>query len=95
MYFRNNKQNILQLKADLSVQSLSVQKRDKRLEIRLPGALKSLVENIANTKNKSVSELTIILWLDYLSKAGNISGKVINKNEDDLKAEVEDFLKRA
>lgn len=95
MYFRNNKQNILQLKADLSVQSLSVQKRDKRLEIRLPGSLKSLVENIAETKNKSVSELTILLWLDYLSKTGNISGRVINKNEDDLKADVEDFLKRA
>ena len=94
MYFRNNKQNILQLKADLSVQSLSVQRRDKRLEIRLPGSLKSLVENIAETKNKSVSELTILLWLDYLSKTGNISGRVINKNEEELKSDVEDFLKR-
>ena len=94
-YNRNKKQNILPMQNQLSVQSLSVQKRDKRLEIRLPGALKSLVENIAKTKNKSVSELTILLWLDYLSKTGNISGKVINKNEDELKADVEDFLKRA
>lgn len=95
MYNRKKKQNILHLKSDLSVQSLSVQKRDKRLEIRLPGSLKTLIESIAKNKNESVSELTILLWLDYLSKTGNISGKVVNKNADDLKADVEDFLKRA
>lgn len=94
-YNRNKKQNILPLKEELSVQSLSVQKRDKRFETRISGQLKSLIENVAKYKNESVSELTILLWLDYLSKTGTISGKVINKNADQLREDVEDFLKRA
>lgn len=94
-YNRIKKQNILLLQNQLSVQSLSVQKRDKRLEIRLAAQLKSLIENIAKLKNDSVSELTIKLWLHYLSKTGYITGNVINKNADELNADVMDFLKRA
>ena len=94
-YYKHKNQNILPLQNKMSVQSLSVQKRNKRLEIRLPELFKTLIEKIAITKNKSVSELTILLWLDYLSKTGHIEGKVINKNKDELKADVEDLNKRA
>lgn len=92
---KNKKQNILSLKEVLSVQSLSVQKRDKRLELRLPSSLKSLIENIAENKNESISELTILLWLDYLSKTGRIAGRVINKNANELNEDVQYFLKNA
>lgn len=79
----------------LSVQSLSVQKRDARFELRLPGDLKELIEKVARNKNNSASELTTLLWLDYLSKTGWIEGKVINKTEDELNEDVEHFLKNA
>lgn len=92
-YYKNKNQNILPLQNQLSVQSLSVQKRGKRLELRLPEQLKILIEKIAVQKNESASELTILLWLDYLSKTGYIAGKAINKNAEDLKADVEYFLK--
>lgn len=91
---RNNNQIILKMNEDLSVQSLSVQKSDARMEFRLPGNLKELIELVSDNKNKSVSELTILLWLDYLSKAKYISGEVVNTSNIDLKADVEDFLKR-
>lgn len=82
-------------KEDLSVQSLSVQKRNKRLEIRLPCQLKILIEDITKRKNKSASELTILLWLDYLSKTGFILGRVVNQSAEEQRQDIEHFLNNA
>lgn len=80
---------------ELSVQSLSVQKCDARIEFRLPGTLKSLINNVSNIKGRSVSELNTVLWLDYLSKAKFISGKIFNPNAIAMQNDVDDFLNRA
>lgn len=79
----------------LSVQSLSVQKRDARIEYRLPLELKELIEKVAAQKGKSVADLNILLWLDYLSKTNYIEGKVVNPTKEELKEDVEHFLKYA
>lgn len=94
-YNKSKNQNILPLRNQLSVQSLYTQKRNARFELRISNQLKTLIESIAKTKNESAGELTILLWLDYLSKTGYINGKVINKNAEKLKEDVEDFLRRA
>lgn len=78
---------------DLSVQELSGQKRDSRMEYRLPAHLKSIIEYLSERKNLSAGEMTIQLWLDYLSKAKLIKGKVLNPSIDELKTDVEHFMK--
>lgn len=83
------------MKKRLSVQFLSVQKRDDRLEYRLPADLKSIIEKVAAEKGKSAADLHILLWLDYLSKANYIDGKVVNLTAQELRDDVEHFLKYA
>lgn len=90
---KNNNLNIFT--RDLSVQDLSVQKRDSRMEYRLSAQLKSIIEYLSQRKNLSAGEMTIQLWLDYLSKAKLIKGKVVKADEQQLKDDVEHFLKNA
>lgn len=94
-YKRKNKRNILPMRQRLSVQQLSGQKRDVRMEYRLPSNLKSIIEKVAAEKGKSAADLHILLWLDYLAKANYIEGKVVNPTAQELKEDVEHFLKYA
>lgn len=95
-YNKYKKQNILPLKKSLSVQDVYGQKRDARFEFRLPGTLNEMIDKVVEEKQDySKSDLTILLWLDYLSKTGKLSGKVKMKTIDELNEDVRDFLKRA
>ena len=92
-YNRNKKQNILPLKENLSVQVLYVQKRDVRFEIRIPAKLKALIERTAKSKGKSSADLTIRLWLDYLSKSGIVPGALQKISNQERLDDVEHFIK--
>jgi hypothetical protein len=94
-YNKHNKQNILPLKKNLTVQDVYGQKSDDRFEIRLPHQLKKLIDQTSRLKDRSKSDLTMRLWLDYLAKTGSIIGKIENPTKQFLAADVEDFLKRA
>lgn len=94
-YKTNKKQNNSQSLNKLSVQYLSVQVSDDRMGYRSPGELKTLIKTVASRKGKSTAELHILLWLDYLSKANYIEGKIQNKSAQELKEDVEYFLKNA
>ncbi len=94
-YNRHKKQNILPLKETLSVQVLYGQKSDARFEIRIPAMLKTLIERTAKSKGKSSAELTIRLWLDYLSKTGVISGGLEKPSKQEQIEDIEDFLRRS
>lgn len=93
--YRNKKQNILQFDNTMSVQKLYVQKSDARFEIRIPAALKTFIEHTAQSKGTSSADLTIRLWLDYLSKAGIVSGTLEKPLKQEQLEDVEDFIKRA
>lgn len=94
-YNRYKKQNILPLKETLSVQVLYGQKSDARFEARMPAMLKTLIKRTSKSKGKSSADLTIRLWLDYLSKAGIVPGALERISNQDRIDDVEDFLKRA
>ena len=70
-------------------------KRDKRFESRMSSDLKNLIMRVAKEKERSASDLTNILWIDYLAKAGYIDGEIEKLNEAELKEDVEYFLKYA
>ena len=94
-YNKHKKQNILPIKKPLSVQILYGQLSDARFEIRLSSTLKSIIERTAKSKNKSSADLTIRLWLDYLSKAGIVPGTLEKPSRQELIEDVEYFLKNA
>ena len=96
MNYKHNKYNKLKVyKPRLSVQILSVQKRDKRFETRMSDDLKKLIMQVAKEKQHSASELTNILWLAYLAKAWYIDGEIKKLNEEELNEDVKHFLKYA
>ena len=94
-YNRYKKQNILPFQKQLSVQDLYGQKSDDRFEIRLSHQLKELIDQTSRLKDRSKSDLTMRLWLDYLAKTGSIIGKIENPTKQLLAEDVVDFLKRA
>ena len=94
-YNRYKKQNILPFQKQLSVQDLYVQKSDDRFEIRLPHQLKELIDQTSRLKDRSKSDLTMRLWLDYLAKTGSLIGIIENPTKQFLAEDVGDFLKRA
>jgi len=95
-YNKRNNQNILSLNKTLSVQELYGQKRNTRFEFRLPASLDEMIDEVVKEKKDySKSDLTILLWLDYLSRTGKITGKIINKTQQELQEDVEHFLKNA
>lgn len=82
--------------AILSVQELYGQKRDSRFEFRLSVALDKMIDEVVKEKQDySKSDLTILLWLDYLSKTGRLSGKIKMKSVLELQEDVEYFIKFA
>lgn len=96
MNYKHNKYNKLKVyKPRLSVQILSVQKRGKKFQYRLSADLKDLIKQVAKEKHSSASNLTVLLWIDYLTKAGYIDGEIKKINEDELKEDVKHFLKYA
>lgn len=93
---KRNKQNILPLKKILSVQDVYGQKRDTRFEFRLPALLDEMIDKVVEEKQDySKSDLTILLWLDYLSKTAKLTGKIKMKSVEELKEDVEHFIKFA
>jgi hypothetical protein len=73
-----------------------VQKRDTRFEFRLSASLDELINKVVEEKQDySKSDLTILLWLDYLSKTGKLTGKIKMKSVEELKEDVEHFLRYA
>lgn len=93
-YNRYNKQNILPLNKPLSVQDVYGQKREARFEFRLPVLLDEMIDKVVEEKQDySKADLTIILWLDYLSKTGKLTGKIKMKSVEELKEDVEHFIK--
>ena len=94
--FNNNKQNILPLKKILSVQDVYGQKRDTRFEFRLPTILDEMIDKLVKEKEGySKSDLTILLWLHHFSKIGRLEGKIKIKSVEELKEDVEHFIKFA
>jgi len=93
-YNRNKKQTILPIKETLSVQVLYGQKSDARFEVRMPAKLKFIILQTAKSKDKSYADLTIRLWLDYLSKAGIVPGTLEKPSNQERFDDVEDFLNR-
>lgn len=95
-YKRNKKRNILHIKKDLSVQDVYVHKRDVRFEFRLPSILDEMIDKVvAEKQNYSKSDLTILLWIDYLSRTGKLIGKIKMQSIEDLKDDVDHFIKFA
>lgn len=92
--FKNNKQNILSLQGEMSVQDLYVQKSDTRFEIRIPKILKKLIIDTTKIKNTSYADLTIRLWLDYFSKTGKLTGKLDKLSQQELIDDINDFIER-
>ena len=93
--YNKQKQNIFPIKETLSVQILYGQLSDARFETRMPKLLKEIIIRTAKSKNKSYGDLTIRLWLDYLSKAGIVLGTLEKPSKQEQLEEVEDFIKRA
>ena len=95
-YNKYNKQNILPLKKNLSVQDVYGQKRDTRFEFRLPAALDEIIDKVVEEKQDySKADLTILLWLDHLSRTGKLTGKIKMKSVQELQEDVEHFIKYA
>jgi len=46
----------------------NVSTKEKVLKVRISSGLKNKIKEIGDEKNKSISELTRLLWLDYLKK---------------------------
>lgn len=93
--YNKHKQNILPFIEALSVQYLYGQKSDARFEIRIPAALKTLIERTAKSKGKSSADLTIRLWLDYFSKSGIVPGTLQKISIQERIDDIEDFVMRA
>lgn len=95
-YNKNYKQNILPLNRGLSVQDVYGQKRDTRFEFRLPAVLDEMIDTVVEEKQDySKADLTILLWLDYLSRTGKLTGKIKMKSVKELQEDVEHFIKYA
>lgn len=93
-YYKYNRKRIFPLQQKkLCAQELWTQKRDDLLKLRLPKQLKEMIVQTAKEKKKSYADLTILLWVDYFSKTGRVQGKIKPPSEEEMKADVEYFLK--